>query len=227
MLEELVQRIPYSLRNVRGDALQSGRTAFDNPSDIYIIGYHPGGDPEQFPHRVGERLDWVLNHEDAAVWSSYLDESWDRKPPGSTPMQKRMNHLFHGLVPNLRAVPASHLIFRCWDAANEPSAAVKREWAEECWHFHKAVINRLDVKIVVCLGSYARYWVLKKEQLTGEKPQQIDSFTAQNKWAWTSYAYQSGDRYILTLTHPTWANWKNPNSDPTELVRRTLAKVRG
>ena len=215
---------------VYNSPLQSGRTAFASPSEIYIIGYHPGGDPKQFPHQIGNRLDRVRNHKDAEDWSSYLDDRWDGKPEGSTPMQKRMKHLFHGqrLGLDLHTVPASHLIFRCWDAANEPAAAVKREWAEECWPFHQAVINRLDVKIVVCLGSYARYWVLKDErEKTGVELEPFDVFEENSRRAWRSYAYQARDRYIVSLTHPVWANWKNRDLDPTPLVERVLAKIRG
>ena len=224
MLEEFVELIPDSFLNQPGSALDSGRQAFAVQPDIYIIGYHSGG---QSPELLEEQIDRVLHREDAN-WCAYKDEVWGRPPPGSHRIQKRIVHLCAGLGLDPRAVPASYLIFRRWDAANEPSAAVKREWAEKCWPFHQKVIDRLDVKIVVCLGRPASDWVLKKERGRIERePQQIDSFTAQNKWKWSSYAYQSGDRYIVTLLHPSMANWINPNADPTELVRRTLAKVRG
>ena len=226
MLDDFINLIPDSLLNQPGEVLQSGRQAFAEPSDIYIIGYHPGGNPEEAPYTVGESIDLVLNHR-AAEWSAYLDESWDGKPPGSRPLQRRIAHLCGGLGLNPRKVPASHLIFQRWDEANKPSPGTQREWAAECWPFHQGGIEQLGVKILVCLGSYARGWVLKKERETGVEPQRFDSFTAQNKWAWQSYAYQAGNRYILTLTHPTWADWINPNADPTELVKRTLSKVRG
>ncbi len=226
MLDDLVKMIPQSVRNQPGRALYSGRQAFAGPSDLYIIDYHPGRSPEESTEKVREQIDRVLNH--PPQWSAYVDEQWDRKPPGSRPQQRRLNHLFEQLGLNPQAVPAAPLIFRRWDPANEPSGAERRQWADECWPFHQAVIDRLEVKIVVCLGSYARYWVLKKErELTGVEPQQIDSFTAKDKAARSSYAYQSGNRYIVTLTHPTRTNWINPNADPTELVKRTLDKVRG
>ena len=227
MLEDFVQLIPDSLQSQPGSALDSGRQAFAGPSDLYIIGYHPGG---QDPELIREQINGVLNRK-AANWSTYLDEKWGRPQPGSHRIQRRVVHLCAGLELDPRAVPASHLIFRRWQRDGDddaPSAAEKQQLMTDCWPFHQAVIDRLGVKVVVCLGSDARDWVRKKEQeLTGVKPQRFDSFTAKDKRAWPSYAYQSGDRYIVALPHPSWANWMNPNADPTELVKRTLAKVRG
>ena len=226
MLEDFVKLIPRSLINTPGEDVHTGRPAFAGPSDLYIIGYHPGGNPDQ-SDTVGERLDQVLNHK-AVDWSAYLDESWDGLPVGKHRIQRRLAHLFGELGLNLRATPASHLIFQCWEIAGEPAPAVQRQWADDCWPFHQAVIDQLEVKVLVCLGRNASGWVLKKHtELTGAKPQQIDSFTAKDKARWSSYAYRSGDRYILALTHPIRASWINPNSDPTELVKRTLGKVRG
>lgn len=227
MLEDFVQLIPRSLLNQRGRALYSGRAAFDHPSDLYIIDYHPGDIHPKSPETVEEQINQVLNHR-PPEWSGYLDESWDGLQPGNHRIQKRIVHLCEGLGLNPRAVPASHLIFQCWEIAGAPAPAVQRQWAADCWPFHQAVIDRLGVKVLVCLGRNASGWVLKKErELTGVEPQQIDSFTAKDKAAWPSYAYQSGNRYIVTLTHPIRASWINPNADPTDLVKRTLAKVRG
>lgn len=222
MLEEFVKLIPKSFLNQPGSALDSGRQAFAGPSDVYLIGYHSGGQSQEL---LEEQINGVLKRKEAE-WSAYMDAKWGRPPAGSHRIQRRIVHLCAGLGLDPRAVPASYLIFRRWPTDVKPSAAEKRQWAAECWPFHQAVIERLGVKMVVCLGSDARDWVLKKEeQLTGVEPQQIDSFTAKDKGAWRSYAYQSGNRYIVTLTHPAMANWINPNSDPTELVRRTLEKV--
>lgn len=227
MIEELVKTIPQSLLKLPGGALHTGRQAFDRPAELYILGYHPGGNPAESTETVGEQINRVLNHK-PAQWSAYLDESWDGKPPGSQRMQKRVAYLGAGLGLNLRAIPSSHLIFPCWNAGSEPAAAVVRQWAEEGWPFHQAVIDRLGVRVVVCLGSYARDWVLKKErETTGIEPELVDVFAADNKWAWRSYAHKAGGRYIISLTHPVWSNWLNPAADPTPMVKRILAAVRG
>lgn len=227
MIEELVKTIPQSMLKLPGGALHTGRQAFDSPAEIYILGYHPGGNPAESTETVGEQIHRVINQKPDA-WSAYLDASWDGKPRGSQRMQKRVAHLCEGLGLDLRAIPSSHLIFPCWDAGSEPGAAVERQWAEECWPFHQAVIDRLGIRIVVCLGSAARNWALKKErEKTGVEPELVDKFVADTKSAWPSYVWQAGNRYIVSLTHPIRANWINPSADPTQLVRWALAKVRG
>ena len=227
MIEELVKTIPQSLLKLPGGALHTGRRAFDSPAEIYIIGYHPGGNPAESTETVGEQINQVLNHK-SAQWSAYLDDPWDGLPPGEQRMQRRVAHLCAGLGLDLRAIPTSHLIFPCWNAGSEPGTAVERQWAEECWPFHQAVIDRLGVRIVVCLGSAARNWALKKErERTGVEPEQVDGFVADNKGAWPSYVHQAGDRYIVSLTHPVRANWINSAADPTPMVKRILAEVRG
>ena len=227
MIEELVKRIPPSMLNLPGGVLHTGRRAFDNPAEIYILDYHPGSNPEQFPETVAEQIHRVLNQE-PEEWSAYRDESWQGQPEGGRPQQKRVAYLCESLGLNPGIIPAAQLIFRRWDAASTPAAAVERQWAEDCWPFHQAVIDRLEIRIVVCLGSAARNWALKKErEKTGVMPEPVDKFVADNKWAWRSYVYPAGDRYIVSLTHPVWTNWINPAADPTPMVRRALAKVRG
>lgn len=223
MIEELVKTIPQSLLSCSGKALCSGRRAFAGPADLYIIDYHPGGDPEQFPETVAEQIDQVLNHE-PADWSAYLNESWQGQPPGSRPQQRRVAQLCDSLGLNPGAVPAAQLIFRRWDDGSAPAAALERQWAEEGWPFHQAVIDRLGVRVVVCLGQYPGKWVCRKLDAA---PEAIAEFKEANHRGWASNVHQSGGRYIISLTHPVRANWLNPAADPTPLVRRALAAVRG
>ena len=223
MIEELVKTIPQSLLKLPGGALHTGRQAFDLPADLYILGYHPGGNPAESTETVGQQINRVLNHK-PAEWSAYLDDSWDGKPPGSQRMQKRVAYLGESLGLNLRAIPSSHLIFPCWNAGSEPAAAVARQWAEECWPFHQAVIDRLGVRVVVCLGQYPGKWACRKLDAA---PEAIAEFKEANHRGWASNVHQAGNRYIVSLSHPVRANWLNPAADPTPLVRRALAAVRG
>lgn len=226
MLDDLVKLIPQSLRNERGGALYSGRAAFDHPSDLYIIDYHPGGSPEEYPETVGQQIDQVLNRE-AAAWSAYVDEQWDDKPPGSRPQQRRLKHFFEQLGLNPQAVPAAPLIFRRWQHDEDddaPTSTEKQQLMEDCWPFHQAVIDRLGVRVVVCLGSETGNRVWEK---LGAAREPVREFAENNQRQWRSYAYQAGNRYILSLAHPVRANWINPDADPTPLVQWALDRVRG
>ena len=220
MLEEFVELIPDSFLNQPGSALDSGRQAFAVQPDIYIIGYHSGG---QSPELLEEQIDRVLHREDAN-WCAYKDEVWGRPPPGSHRIQKRIVHLCAGLGLDPRDVPASYLIFWRWTTDVKPSAAEKQQWAADCWPFHQEVIDRLGVKIVVCLGGETGNRVRKN---LGASPEPVREFVENNRRRWRSCAYQAGHRYILVLTHPTQANWENSNADPTPLVQWALDQVRG
>lgn len=223
MIEELVKTIPQSMLSCPGKALGSGRRAFDSPAEIYILDYHPGSNPEQFPETVDEQINRVLNQE-PEDWSAYRDESWQGQPEGSRPQQRRVAYLCDSLGLNPGIIPAAQLIFRRWDAASTPAADVERQWAEECWPFHQAVIDRIGVRVVVCLGQYPGNWARRK---LGVASDPIAEFKESNHRGWESNVWQAGDRYIVSLTHPVRANWINPSADPTPLVRRALAEVRG
>ena len=224
MLPELAQTIPQSMLNRPGRALYSGRQAFAGPAPLYIIDYHPGGNPEQFPETVAEQIDRLLNRE-PADWSAHRDESWEVLSPGR-PQGERLIHLLDQLGLNPGEVPAGLLIFPRWASASQPTAAVKSQWAEECWPFHQAVLDRLGAPVVVCLSSYTSDWVLKKErQRTGEKPQLLHLPELRGAWSLSSHAYQSGDRYILDLAHPSRSDWTSPDLDPTPLLQWALSQV--
>ena len=57
MIENFVERIPESLKSKPGAPFYSGRSAFSEPSDLYILGIHPGGEGGQ---SVSEHIDWVM-----------------------------------------------------------------------------------------------------------------------------------------------------------------------
>lgn len=80
MIENFVERIPESLKSKPGAPFYSGRSAFSEPSDLYILGIHPGGEGGQ---SVSEHIDWVLQR--PSDWSSYRDGRWGNANPGQRP----------------------------------------------------------------------------------------------------------------------------------------------
>jgi hypothetical protein len=62
---------------------------------------------------------------------------------------------------------------------------------------------------------------------TFQQANDVDSFQETNRRGWRSETHATGDgRMVLTLTHPGRAEWRNPDADPTCLVRRALAECR-
>jgi hypothetical protein len=213
-----LKSIPTELLYQSGKVFYSGRAAFFGPSDLYILGLNPGGDPEaQASETISANLERFW--EGPAWWSDYADESWHGAPPGTWGMAPRVLHMLASLDLDPRAVPASNVIFvrSSTEAALE---ANKEALLQACWPVHRAVIDALGIRAVLCFGGTAGRWVRKR--LGAE--QRIDSFQEINRRRWRSEAHATRDGpVVLTLTHPGRANWCNSGADPTCLVRRALA----
>lgn len=217
-MEEFAALVPESVRHLSGSVFYSGRSAFENPSPIYILGLNPGGDPAvQSENTVERQMQSVMTKEEE-TWSAYVDDSWEGKKSGTYKMQPRIQHLCQTIGRNARDVPASNVIF-VRSAREAALLGNKDELIKACWPMHEAVTNQLDVQIVVCLGSTAGEFVRKR--LATHRL--IDCFEEQNDRRWTStiYASSSGLK-VVTLTHPSIAAWNKPATDPTPMVLRHL-----
>jgi hypothetical protein len=202
-----------------GAVFYSGRTAFGAPSKLYLLGLNPGGAPTaQAVETIARDLAKWRNGPER--WSAYLDASWRGSAPGAFGIQPRILHMFNRLGLDPRAVPASNVVFV--RTSNEGAlAAEKARLLAQCWPVHRAVIDALGVTTVLCLGGTAGRWVrslLGADELTGH-------FVEANSRRWRSEAH-IGDNgtCVVTLTHPSRADWTNPAADPVPLVREMLAR---
>jgi len=216
-IEAALDRIPKALLTRSGSIFYSGRAAFSAPSQLYIVGLNPGGDPvAQAAETIGaHRLKF---REGPAWWSEYADESWRGAAPGTWGMQPRVLHMLASLGLDPRAVPASNVVF----VRSSTEAMLKDEKAEllqACWPVHQTVIDALGVRVVLCFGGTAGGWV--REEIGAWE--RVDGYQETNSRRWSSEAHRAEDgRVVVTLTHPGRANWCNPKSDPAPLVRRAL-----
>ena len=111
-----------------------------------------------------QRTPHGFSRAEQTIWSAYRDESWTGLTPGTATLQRRMLHMFRKLNLNPGEVPASNLVF----VRSERKAKLSGEFsqlAKECWTFHEAVVNKLRVRVILCLGrnleiGSARGWVL-------------------------------------------------------------------
>jgi len=218
MIDSFAALIPQYLKTHSGSVFYSGRTAFSGPAPLYILGLNPGGSPKEQANQTVERhTAWVLN--EAADWSAYKDECWIGEVPGTTGMQPRVLHLLRKLNLQPRNIPASNVIFV--RSAREKDIAVPfQRLAKACWPFHKAVIERLSVRVVLCLGQRSGRWV--REQLNAKS--RVDQFVETNNRHWTTTAYENSNGIaVVVATHPSRADWRTPSADPSPLVKRMLA----
>lgn len=220
MIEDLRKLIPDSQKDRSGKAFYSGRQAFEKPSDVYILGLNPGGDPVRYPYEtVAHHTDEVLRNL-PRNWSAYRDEAWSegRAAPGTRPMQRRVLYLLKRLGLDAGEVPASNLIF----ARSSRKATLEgdfRPLVSECWTFHATVMQELAIRVVVCLGKDVGDWVCRQSNAD----RLVDNFIERNDRRWTSNLYESlNGLTVAVLTHPSVADWTNPLTDPTDLVLKAL-----
>ena len=130
-------------------------------------------------------------------------------------------HLCHRLELDPGKVPASEIVFQRSRNLQEFKGNFE-ELAKQCWPFHKAVIDGLGVKVVVCIGKHAGNWV--RHQLKAWT--QTDEFVEKNKRQWESISHMNANGLIVVrLTHASQADWTKPASDPTILVKRALIRT--
>lgn len=221
-IEAALDALPASLLARSGKVFYAGRAAFSAASNLYVLGLNPGGDPLA---QASETIDASRSRfrQCRASWSAYIDESWEGAPPGTWGMQPRVLHLLRCLDLDPHAVPASNVVF-ARTATETKLKDEKHSLLAGCWPVHRAVIEALSVRLVACFGGTAGRWV--RDQL--EAHDRVDGYKETNSRRWSSAAHRARDgRVVLTLTHPGRANWCNPNSDPTPLVRRMLSDIEG
>ena len=231
-IENFYALVPDSLREVSGKVFYSGRDAFGSPSPLYILGLNPGGSPEDYPDEtVRAHTDKVL-HEMPDNWCAFTDEVWGVN--GSRPrhpMQKNVLHLLAMLSLDCRKVPASDLVFARSQNA-EKITKDKVEFArltKACWRFHQAVIQQLEVSVIVCLGRDAERGTINC--LEADNPS-LGKFAIQDKFVeeggqqCISRTYRNnGCITVVQLPHPSRFHWTSPKSDPTRLIRRALERA--
>ena len=222
MIEDFKKHIPAEIAQESGKVFYSGREAFSGERPLYILGYNPGGDPEEPEHAT----ETVMGHTQKVLskaeskWSAFRDESWKNQPPGQYLLQRRVRHLLERLSFEPGAVPASNLIFvRSKTAAD--LAPKSNHLQDLCWGFHQAVIGQLRVQVILCWGGQAAAGIKKK---TGAQ-ELADHFiaTAGHPSHRKNLCYSNAaGRKVIQLAHPSWSPWTNPAADPTDLVKRAL-----
>ena len=207
-MKGLAELIPEGLKGEQGRVFYSGRSAFEKPSHLYILGFNPAGSWEG---TISKHTNWILK-EAPHSWSSYEEKGAKSK------MRPRMLHLFEKLSIAPGKVPASNLIFKSSPRAS--GLKNPKQLAEACWPFHQAVIDDLDVSVVLCLGGDSGKWVRRRLNTSREE---VDCFEEKNNRKWKSYVHKNDDGLkVVTLTHPSIANWTSPASDPTHLVFKAI-----
>ena len=221
-LEYFASLVPSHLLGCSGEVFYSGRAAFSRPSLVYLLGINPGSEQKLGPNEpklrtVRKNIEYVRQQPER--FSLYC-EPWEE---GRHPlMQEGMRHLFKNTDLDPYTTPASNCIFvRTSDASRLQN---QRGLEEACWPFHKAVIESLGVKLILCLGGKARDIVTKR---MGCARQQIDEQREDNNRPWGSRVFRNAAGIVvLGVPHPSRSKWSTPECDPSAIVNRWLRVVR-
>jgi hypothetical protein len=220
MIEEFAKLVPPEIMDRSGSVFYSGRAAFGSPNDLYLIGVNPGGNPVgQADETVARHMGKVLAGREA--WSEYLDESWKGAPPGTFGMQPRVLHMLRRLSLDPRTTPASNLVFLRSSRESGIDGTEMKWLAQLCWPVHQAVLEKLRPRVIVCFGRTAGAYV--RSRLGADLP--VLDFVENNarRWRSTAHANQMGVT-VVTVTHPSIADWTSPAADPTSLVQSMLSR---
>ena len=226
-IEEFAGLIPDSVLDVSGKVFISGRKAFGSLSKLYILGLNPGGAPEANVHEtVRSHTEKVLHHV-PDDWSALTDEAWGKNGHRiQHPMQRNVLHLLRRLGFDHRSVPCSDLVFVRSQYAAKLDKRELEGRTDECWPFHRAVIARLGVRVIVCLGGEASEKTrarLQRDESPTREFAEVDRFVEDGGREIVSRTYRNGDGLtVVRLAHPSRFHWTSPKSDPTELVKRAL-----
>ena len=219
MIKGFVSLINPKIWKRSGKVFYSGRDAFRKTNDLYLIGFNPGGDPAK--HRketVNSHTADVLNNF-SARWSAYRDESWEGNPPGTHGMQPRILHMLSRLCREPRETPSSNLIFV---RSRRGADLDERQKLEDiCWPFHQEVIRALRPRVIVCFGKCSGKSIRRRLLANHHAGQ----FVEDNERRWTSEAHLSDEGIaVVTMTHPSIADWTKSVTDPTPLVQQMLER---
>ena len=217
-LEDILKLVPASLRPRSGAVLYSGRTAFVNSANVYLLGLNPGGDPtSQIEETIGVNIDQALMR-GQHNWSEYRDEPWAGREAGRYGMQPRILHMCNRLKIDPGQMPSSNVVF-VRSRREAQLQAEKSELLRQCGPLHEAAISILNIRVVVALGGTAGAWV---RDLTGAN-REIARFVEKNERRWTSTLHESASGMrVATLTHPSIAAWNVEATDPVGLVEQAL-----
>jgi len=221
MIEEFAKLIPTSLQDLSGAVFYSGRNAFKGKKELYILGFNPGGSDINKRNTIKSHTDQVLSITNQN-WSEYKDVSWgDNRPPGSHGLQPRILHLLEKTNLSPYEVPSSNVCFVRSKLIKDLSLEQRNLYLELCWTFHEKVIKELGIKVILCFGKNAGNFVRNKLAAFNPRGESIEI----NKRKWKSLAYcNEKGQFVIVATHPSRADWTNPDSDPSDLVNNMLQK---
>lgn len=226
VIAELLAAIPQSVRGKSGTALYTGLASWTQPSPLYLMGINPGGEPDR--DTIYGNAEDMLRDPSRAVFSEYVDGVWATskgraRPKGQAPMQKRVRHVLGRLVLDPQLVPTSNMVYVRSRQAHHISAAEMNAMANECWPFHARMIERLKVRVVLCMGGDVARFVRDKVGSHTLIDEFVEGYSTRPR---KSRVYDGGKVLVVHAAHPSRSPWDQEVADISPLVARALTDPR-
>ena len=193
------------------------------------MGINPGGgNPDNAPESsISRHIEHILKR-NCADWSGYRDDGWDNKP-GKHFLQRNVLHLLNkvGKKELEHKIPASEVVFLKSRGVSDLKRLYGKgyeELADECWPFHGAVIDKLEVRVVVVYGKRSGEYVRRRLNAHKQVDEIVATYGKGKRIASGAYTNDKGQT-VVTLWFPGMGNpwWTNPKTDPTGLVVDALS----
>ena len=218
--DRLHAMIDPSLLDKSGKVFYSGPDAFTKTSKVYLLGLNPGGTPnEAFSQKI--RCEMVKAADPSREpWSYYIHLKKGNGTRGRMPLHGRVCHLLSRLKLDPTKIPTSNAIFVRSISESHLHKEEKLKLLAICWPIHQKVIEELDVKVILCMGGTVGKFVRK--QMDTDKLS-VDKWRETNNRRWRNQVHMNAAGIqVVTLTHPSRADWTQPNSDPSQLVQDAI-----
>lgn len=158
--EDIMSRVVGEIEN-SGLGNFPGKLLYSAPktllgSDLYFIGYNPGGNPNEERNSIRAETEKFVSDPNLE-FNEFLDARWVShgkiRPAGQHFHQRRVQYLFEQVRLSPRTVLASNLV---WIRTNDVDAFRANFPADQivdrCWGFHQQVIESAGVKVIIANG---------------------------------------------------------------------------
>lgn len=199
-----------NLLDKKGGILYSSQETL-KPGPVYLLGYNPGGDPEQ--NLTGPTLGMCADALLTRTENEYLCGKWingrDGQPAaGQALLQRRVNALLKAIGLNTADVCASNLIFQQSKNIRE----ISPDKANACWKVHEAIIEIIQPRLIIAIGNgYPSAYSYLRDRLKPSENTEDTDYAQHGNWKRKGFQtlIHGRNTYIAGIPHLSYYKAEN------------------
>lgn len=214
--------------NKSGSILYSSHETL-RPSDIYLLGFNPGGNPEECPDIISDEIAQLCTKTSNAYTAyNWKNESCNYEEKGElAPLQKRIKWIFERLDHNIEDICASNLIFL--RSRDQTSLSSWWDKAKTCWKLHEKILEIVKPKTIMVFGNgdISPYSFIKDRYTLGLKDEHVYD-SGHGNWKIKLHYTRISSRKVLVVGFPHFSRY-DPTAKPQinpiiDLIKATLSE---